>query len=335
MQYRLSTIFLVFFVTATSLALFEAWGLWIAFVVCIAALVFNKAKTVDRGIGSSFFIIMVAIVCPGFLIAVIEPGKREAARRANCCNNLRQIGLGLHNYHDIHKHFPPLNILDEDGKPLYSWMVQILPHMEYDNIYEQLHKDEPWNSNHNAGILGKFFPYEFACPSADRLSKDFSSNYVAIVGPGTMWRKEGTVMIKDLANTSLTVMAVECVTFKKHWAEPCTLTAEEILKNMETQTGTTISSNHSAYIEVLFADGSVRTVPSHVPISFWQKLLMGEIKDQSEMEYWLDYPGTPTPQFGPWANWLSFVIWIFSILLLFRRAWTSRPKAETPKASAA
>jgi hypothetical protein len=76
-------------------------------------------------------------------------------------------------------------------------------------------------------------------------------------------------------------------------------------------------------------------VPSHVPISFWRKLLMGEIKDQSEMEYWLNYPGNPTPEFGPWANWLSLVVWSVSIFLLFRRAWTSRPKAETPKASAA
>ena len=55
MQYRLSTIFLVFFVTATSLALFGAIGLWVAFVLCIAVLAFNKAETVADGGYSGIF----------------------------------------------------------------------------------------------------------------------------------------------------------------------------------------------------------------------------------------------------------------------------------------
>ena len=49
----------------------------------------------------------------------------EAARRACCKNNMKQIGLALHNYHDAHNHFPPLITSDNDGKPLYNWMVEI------------------------------------------------------------------------------------------------------------------------------------------------------------------------------------------------------------------
>jgi hypothetical protein len=333
MQYRLSTIFLIFFVTAASLALFEAWGLWIAFVFCMSALAFNKAKTPGNAVFFGFLIVLVAIVCPGLFIAVAEPGKREVARRASCSNNLKQIGLALHIYHDKHKHFPPLNILGEDGKPLYNWMVRILPHMEYDNIYEQLHKDEPWDSNHNAGILAQFIPPDFTCPSADRLQNDFSSNYIAVIGSGTMWRKEGTVTIKDLTNTSLTVAAVECVDSDKHWAEPYALTAEEVLDRMKTGEGMRIGSSHPAVILVLFADGNVYPMRADAPISLWRKLLLGKIKNFEELDHWQENSANRSPQFGPWAGVLSFVVWVISVVLLFYRAWTSRSdrkKAETP-----
>ena len=61
------------------------------------------------------------------------------------------------------------------------------------------------------------------CPSAFGTKNRFFSNYVAIIGPGTIWRKEGPVSIKDLADPSVTVMAIECANSGKHWAEPYTL----------------------------------------------------------------------------------------------------------------
>jgi hypothetical protein len=257
---------------------------------------------------------------------------REAARRVQCANNLHQIGLALLNYEDVHHHFPVVETCDKDGKPLYSWMVEILPQLGREDIYEMLHKDEPWDSAHNAGILQvKISLYD--CPNAVYVNKGFATNYTAIIGPGTIWRKEGAVSMKDLANPSLTVMAVECVDSDKHWAEPYVLTAEEVLERMNTGKGMRIGSAHPAVILVLFADGNVQPLRVDMPISLWRKLLMGDIKNFEELNDWRENPGNRPPQFGLWAGVLSFVVWLISVLLLFYRAWASRDdrkKPETP-----
>ena len=102
--------------------------------------------------------------------------------------------------------------------------------------------------------------------------------------------------IKDLANPSLTVMAVECVDSDKHWAEPYALTAEEVLERMKTGKGMRIGSAHPAVILVLFADGSVHPLRADMPISLWRKLLMGEIKNIEELDDWQRIPTILRPK---------------------------------------
>jgi hypothetical protein len=63
-------------------------------------------------------------------------------------NNLKQIGLAIHAYHDANGHLPR-DIVDKNGKPLLSWRVAILPYIEQDNLYKQFKLDEPWNSEHD------------------------------------------------------------------------------------------------------------------------------------------------------------------------------------------
>ncbi len=88
----------------------------------------------------------------------------EAARRAWCINNLKQIGFALHNYHETWKQFPPAAITDKNGKPLLSWRVAILPFTDHSQLHEKFHLDEPWDSPHNFALL-KEMPSYYACPS--------------------------------------------------------------------------------------------------------------------------------------------------------------------------
>jgi hypothetical protein len=83
---------------------------------------------------------------------------RTAAGRNQSTNNLKQIALALHGYHDVHGHFPPQAIRSKDGKPLLSWRVAILPYLGQQALYDQFHLDEPWNSEHNQELIARMPP---------------------------------------------------------------------------------------------------------------------------------------------------------------------------------
>ncbi len=95
--------------------------------------------------GSSGFTLvelLVVIAIIGILVALLLPAiqaAREAARRTQCNNNLKQIGVALHNYHDTNKVFPAGYInRNPTGDPDWGWAVFIMPFMELDPIYQQL-----------------------------------------------------------------------------------------------------------------------------------------------------------------------------------------------------
>src|SRR5262245_40841618 len=71
-------------------------------------------------------LVVLVVFCGGAGVALLLPAvqaAREAARRAQSSNNLKQIGLALHNYHSVHNTFPPAVVTDASGKPLYSGRV--------------------------------------------------------------------------------------------------------------------------------------------------------------------------------------------------------------------
>ncbi|HWL09811.1 MAG TPA: DUF1559 domain-containing protein [Planctomicrobium sp.] len=102
-----------------------------------------------RSIRSGFTLIelLVVIAIIAILVALLLPAvqqAREAARRSQCKNNLKQIGLALHNYHDTHSIFPPgyvsiLGTFGETDRPAcWTWTAFILPFLEQSVIYSQL-----------------------------------------------------------------------------------------------------------------------------------------------------------------------------------------------------
>ncbi|MHC2067447.1 DUF1559 domain-containing protein [Bremerella sp. T1] len=113
------------------------------------SLVVNFEQTEENIVGAN-----VAVV--GILIALLLPAvqqARAAARRMQSSNNLKQIGLGMHIFHDTYNALPAYAKTDADGKPLLSWRVMMLPFVEQQNLYEQFHLDEPWDSEHNMKLV--------------------------------------------------------------------------------------------------------------------------------------------------------------------------------------
>jgi len=73
---------------------------------------------------------------------------REAATRMQASNNMKQMLLAMHGYHDVYKKLPPAR-----SKSGLSWRVAILPYIDQDALYRRFHLDEPWDSPHNIKLL--------------------------------------------------------------------------------------------------------------------------------------------------------------------------------------
>ena len=106
------------------------------------------ALTNQRSLRTGFTLVelLVVIAIIGVLVALLLPAvqaAREAARRAECSNNLKQIGLGMQNYHGALGYFPPGAMMAEGS----SWSIFILPYMEQNNILTQLNVGEGTSNN--------------------------------------------------------------------------------------------------------------------------------------------------------------------------------------------
>jgi Protein of unknown function (DUF1559) len=86
-----------------------------------------------------------------------------SARRAQSINNLKQLGLAMHNYYDQKKSFPAAATYDKNGKPLLSWRVYVLPYLDQSALFKEFHLDEPWDSEHNRKLIDRM-PQLFRSP---------------------------------------------------------------------------------------------------------------------------------------------------------------------------
>src|SRR5262245_14462685 len=92
------------------------------------------------------------VVCGGILLALLLPALqavRESSRRAQASNNMKEIMLALHNYHDTYGSFPPAVVTDANGKPLYSGRVLLLPFLEQNALHSSFDLTQPWDSPGN------------------------------------------------------------------------------------------------------------------------------------------------------------------------------------------
>src|SRR5438105_11593956 len=111
---------------------------------------YKESHAMNQRRGFTLIELLVVIAILSILIALLVPAVqkvREAASLAECKNNLKQIGLALHSYHDINKVFPsgyvdrnldPASTPDNDLGPGWGWASFLLPYLEQDGVYKQI-----------------------------------------------------------------------------------------------------------------------------------------------------------------------------------------------------
>ena len=113
--------------------------------------------------------LLVVIAIIGILVALLLPAvqaAREAARRTECTNNLKQIGLALHNFHDTYGKLPPARYYPEGriGGNYPSWPALITPYLEARAAYDQWHFDSSFYNNLNKSAREVNIPV-WTCPT--------------------------------------------------------------------------------------------------------------------------------------------------------------------------
>lgn len=187
--------------------------------------------------------LLVVIAIIGVLVALLLPAvqaAREAARRSQCTNQLKQMGAACQNYHDVFRHFPagylatvPYNSADHDTSPGWSWAALLLPYVEQQNLHARINFSLPIENPANAAAVQTLLPL-YLCPSDQTPAAPFTvpdatgkpliqaapSSYAACVGGdesdadgpsglGVLYRNSGTRMGDILDGTSTTIVIGE------------------------------------------------------------------------------------------------------------------------------
>jgi hypothetical protein len=206
-----------------------------------------------------------APVAVALLLPAVQ-ASRAAAGQMQSQNNLKQQLLALHNFHDIYKRFPAGYSAGEDGKPLLSWRVHILPLVEQQPLYNEFHLDEPWDSEHNKKLIARM-PDVFKVPGSK--AGPGMTSYLGVggksgvlikpTGKGKTSFTDGTSLHAVLDGTSNTLAIVEANDEAAViWTRP-----EEWVPDPTEPLKPLLGRRPNGFLAAL-CDGSVRMIPKTV-----------------------------------------------------------------------
>jgi hypothetical protein len=233
------------------------------------------AGLITGGIGTLLSCLMV----PAMLLPAVQAA-REAARRMESMNNMKQIGMGIHNFHDVRREMPVAGLegaAEEPGRPRglgLSWRVHILPYIEQNSLYDQFHLDEPWDSPHNKQLISQM-PKVYQSPNF--MSPEFKTVYLAVVGQDDAPNGQAAAFTRTKPSTiarlavdglSNTIMVVEAdVDQAVIWTKPDDWELD--MQNPKHGLG----HLRPGVFMALFGDGSVRSIRNDISDEMLRRLL--------------------------------------------------------------
>ena len=180
-------------------------------------------------------------------------------------NNLRQIALAIHNYEADHGHFPPPYLVDDEGSPLHSWRVILLPYLGYGELYERIKLDLPWDDPTNQPFHDQM-PEDFSCAAVRHYSmwreKGNTTPYVALIGERTMWPTGDSLNERTwgsiIDGSSNTALILESEAHQIPWMAPL----DPKFDSFDYQAGLKSAHPESTIALVALGDGSVSAISS-------------------------------------------------------------------------
>jgi hypothetical protein len=196
---------------------------------------------------------IAAVDClPLTWLARLVSDARQSARVAQCTCNLGQIGLALHNYQSTYGCFPPAFVADAEGRQLYSWRVLLMAELDRvegwfgGQLVGGFHFDEPWDSPNNSKLHSLALGSVLQCAGDRAVSDPTETNYVAVIGPGTIFPSDGTSRrLADMTDAPAdTLIVVEVAACGIHWMEPKELDWTTMSFQLNDRGRPSVSSNH-------------------------------------------------------------------------------------------
>jgi prepilin-type N-terminal cleavage/methylation domain-containing protein/prepilin-type processing-associated H-X9-DG protein len=271
-----------------------------------------KLKSLPRGFTLIELLVVIAIIA--VLIALLLPAvqaAREAARRTQCTSNLKQIGLALHGYHDVHNTFPAGGWIALFNQPKTAnmnmgWSAVVLPWLEQRVVFDGLNLSFPYgnavNSTHGHTVLAIYL-----CPSQPRKSDwgrtatdqfDYADcDYGGMYGPrglispsdrndpprGPMIFNQPISIVQITDGTSSTIFVGEDPEAQNAmWISGQNIFDQAFAVNARPpfENGEELTSQHPGGVNTLFADGSVHFLKNSTapqPLSALCSRALGEV----------------------------------------------------------
>jgi Protein of unknown function (DUF1559) len=245
---------------------FGTSGILLAAILCAAwGWVFWSASR-----PRAFAIALLLLLLSGCLLTLILPATqaaREGAPRMQCANHLKQIAVALVNYHEVYKSFPPAHIADENGRPMHSWRVLILPYLEQQPLYDAYRFDKPWDGPNNSKLL-IHMPRAYSCSSRQLNSPaQTHTSYLAVVGKNTAWPGQRAIAFSDIVDgSSSSLLVCETSEPRVSWMEPADIEYADAIEQLTSRDPNRCSGHVSRTFfyewshgrNVALADGSIQ-----------------------------------------------------------------------------
>jgi hypothetical protein len=212
-----------------------------------------RMKITKRFLPFSALMLIVVISSWAMVSKVIIDQRPEDWTTITSFLKLKEISLGMHKYHAEHGRLPLAAVFAENGKPLLSWRVLLLPYIEQGKLYRQFKMNEAWDSPHNIKLLPNI-PNTYSPVEEFPPHEAFTTFYQIFVGKGTPFEGRNGLRLEDvrsrLDNTFLIVEAANAVP----WTKP------EDLPYDETEPLPKLGGLHKGFFYASLLDSSARTV---------------------------------------------------------------------------